>query len=327
MSQRWLVRVASQPQHGGGHVARCGTLAVALSAAGAEVTLQLDPDSPDARSRLQRRGLRCVEEPPGGAFDGIVLDGYELIASEAPALARLAPLVVLDDFCAPPGGTALAINGAADLVGDRIGETPALLGPRYALVDPRYAALPPRDRTAPVRNILVSMGRLDPDGATGRALDLVAAADADAALIVVAAPRDDLAGRLGARDRLVSDAPDMLPLLAEADLVIGAGGVSLLERMAAGVPSVTLVLADNQRLAVAGAARRGATLDGGRGDGAVTVTALRALLADGPARAAMAAAARQTVDGQGAARVAARLIALAAEPAPTRRTTHQGARA
>ena len=83
-----------------------------------------------------------------------------------------------------------------------------------------------------------------------------------------------------------------------------------MERMAAGVPSLTLGLADNQRLFVKGAARLGATIDGGdpTSDGIATI--LRSIFADGEARAAMAAAGRRTLDGKGAARVAARLMML-----------------
>lgn len=319
MTQRWLVRVASHARHGGGHVARSGTLARALAASGADVVLRLDPDSPEARARLEGLGLRCTENESPGPWSGSVLDGYELMTKDAEALARVAsPLVVLDDFLSPPACAALAVNGAFHLNGEHIGATPALLGPRYALVDPRYADLPARERAGHVRQILVTMGRLDPDNLTGQALETLARTGTDAAVTVVASAdsawRAMLSARiaaLGTRGRLVLDAPDMAPLMAEADFVIGAGGVSLMERMAAGVPSLTLLLADNQQLFVEGAAQLGATIDGG-GMGLPELTAaLKGILEDGSARAAMAAAGRAAIDGQGAARVAQRLTALA----------------
>jgi spore coat polysaccharide biosynthesis predicted glycosyltransferase SpsG len=261
-------------------------------------------------------------------MDGIVLDGYELMETQAMTLARRAPLVVIDDFLEPPVCAKLAINGAVHLDGDRIGDLPALLGPRYALVDPRYAALPSRDHTAPVRDVLITMGRIDPDNRVSACLDLLAAIGCDAQITVVASA--DLVSKTGldARIRqphcLVIDAPDMVPLLDATDFIIGAGGVSLMERMASGIPSLTLLLADNQRLFVAGAARLGATIDGGESTGPKCAALLGDILADGPARAAMAAAGRRTVDGQGAARVASHLINLATETRDPDNSAMQG---
>ena len=320
MTQRWLIRVASHARHGGGHVSRCGCLARALADAGANVTVQLDPGSPDAMARYLRLGLECREDDVlrTGPWHGSVLDGYDLIDSVARDLSRIAsPLVVLDDFLTPPPGTALAVNAAFHLHGDHIGQTPALLGPRYAMIDTGYARLPTNDRTGPVRHILITLGRLDAEGRTGRALDGVEQIAPEAKITVatsVYSPHhmalSERVGALGGRGRLVCDAPDMLDHLGAADFVVGAGGISLMERMAAGVPSMTLRLADNQRLFVEGAARLGATIDGGDPTSDGIATALRPILADGGARAAMAAAGRRTLDGKGAERVAARLMML-----------------
>ncbi|MEK9662658.1 MAG: hypothetical protein VW644_13165, partial [Alphaproteobacteria bacterium] len=314
MDQRWLIRVASHRRHGGGHFARCAVLASALAEAGADIVVQLDADSPEAAALLAPRGLACTESQPSGSWNGIVLDGYALMDEEAASLARHAPLVAIDDFLDPPACAALAVNGAVHLDGHHIGAIPALLGPRYALVDPRFAALPERDRTAPVGNILVTMGRLDPDDMTGACLDMLAETGSDATVTVVAsaemARRNRLDDRLRPPHRLVIEAPDMAQLLAESHFVIGAGGVSLMERMAAGVPSLTMQLADNQRLFVTGAARLGATLDGGAAVDARCTAMLGDILANGAARAAMAATGRRIVDGRGAARVAERLLTL-----------------
>lgn len=328
MEQRWLVRVASHRRHGGGHVSRCAVLASALVDAGAEVVVQLDKDAPEAAAVFGRHGLSCTEDAPTGPFHGVVLDGYELMETEAETLACRAPLVAIDDFLDPPSCAKLAINGAVHLDGDRIGDLPALLGPRYALIDPRYAALPSRDRAAPVCNVLVTMGRLDPDNRADDCLDLLEAVGFDAQITVVASAemvsRTGLDARIGRPHRLVIDAPDMVPLLEDTDFVIGAGGVSLMERMAAGIPSMTFSLADNQRLFVAGAARLGATVDGGESTGPECAAMLCEIFADGPARAAMAAAGRRIVDGQGAARVASHLVNLGTEARDPDRNAMQG---
>jgi UDP-2,4-diacetamido-2,4,6-trideoxy-beta-L-altropyranose hydrolase len=330
VTQRWLIRVASHARHGGGHVARCGNLGSALARAGADVMMQLDPDSPDASARLHRFGFACSESeiPPNGVWDGSVVDGYELMGEVAAGLARRAPpLVVIDDFLSPPKGAALVVNSALHLAGERVGDTPALLGPRFAMIDPRYAQMSPKTTSGPVRNVLVTTGRVDPLGLASQAVHALTSFEHDATITVVTSP--DLPGHtalvkqvdaLGPRGRLVLDAPDMVDALDDADFVIGAGGVSLMERMAAGVPSMTLLLAENQCLFIEGAARLGATIDGGQLVPEELAGALQAVFADKGARVAMAAAGRAAIDGEGADRVAERLMVLCDETITSRKS-------
>jgi spore coat polysaccharide biosynthesis predicted glycosyltransferase SpsG len=272
----------------------------------------LDPDSPEAAARLAALGLDCTADTawPIGSWDGSLIDGYGM-EKEAAVLAKNAPpMVVLDDFLVPPPGTSLVVNSAFHLTGDTINGLPALLGPAFALVDPRFSALPDRGRDQPVRKILVTFGRIDPDNATELVLEALIRAGTGAKITVVssaASPHaETIAERvrtLGGAAHLVLDAPDLVPLLAETDLVVGAGGVSLMERIAAGIPSVTLAVAENQRLFVDGAARAGATLAGS--------TDLDTLLGDAGVRARMSEAGRQIIDGGGATRVAHRMFAMA----------------
>ena len=99
----------------------------------------------------------------------------------------------------------------------------------------------------------------------------------------------------------------MAALTAAADLAIGAGGSSVWERCCLGLPSLTLVLADNQQDATAALAARGATEAVGEGD---VAGRLAALLADPIRLAQMSRAASALCDGQGAGRVAERLLAI-----------------
>ena len=326
MSARWLFRIASHARHGGGHVSRAAVLARALKEAGSDVIMQLDPGSAPAAARLSSMGLSCTEDdlPAGGgsesrAWAGSLVDGYDLLAQTAAQLARWAPpLVAIDDFLLPPQGAALVVNSAFGLDGKTIDGVPALLGPRFALVDRAFAQVSQRDRAAPVSHVLVSMGRLDPDNLTARALQAIKAAGAELRVTVAlsaGAPfRSDVEAHLagfGGRGRLLIDADNMPALLNEVDLVIGAGGVSLLERVAAGVPSVTVQLADNQKLFIDGAVAMGVTAAGGTGNVDAMAAALCDLLANPTAREAMASSAHKAVDGEGAARVAAAMRTLA----------------
>ncbi len=326
MSEDWTLRIASHPRHGGGHVSRSLVLAEALREAKASVVLALDSGADPAAETVAMRGLPyrdhdTVAAPPRL---GCILDGYDILRDEIAYWHTHAPFVaVLDDFLTPPDEADLVINGALHLSGDRVAGTPALLGPRFALVDPRYARLPDRDRSRPVSLIVVTFGRLDPDNVTGRVVEALTDAGTAARITVVAASawphlaalRRQLDALVG-RGELLLDMPDMLPLLDAADLVIGAGGVSLMERMAAGVPSVTLSIVDNQDVFVDGAVKLDTVIPGGNA-ARTTKDQLRACLQealeDEMLRARVAANGRRIVDGRGAARVAAHLQAVAAD--------------
>ena len=89
--------------------------------------------------------------------------------------------------------------------------------------------------------------------------------------------------------------------LAAADLVVTAGGVTMLEACCLGRPTVAFSIADNQSPALAGAAAAGAVLAADR----TTAAAVAArLAADYEARVRLAISGRALVDGRGAARVA-----------------------
>jgi spore coat polysaccharide biosynthesis predicted glycosyltransferase SpsG len=112
------------------------------------------------------------------------------------------------------------------------------------------------------------------------------------------------------------DAPDGLAgSLAESDAAILAGGVTLYEACALGVPALALALTGSQHRTVRAIARLGAAMDLGCAplSGATlgfAAEAVAGLMASDAARASMGRAGRQLVDGQGVHRVAARLALL-----------------
>src|SRR4051812_17908163 len=98
--------------------------------------------------------------------------------------------------------------------------------------------------------------------------------------------------------------PDLPAVLAGADLVLSAAGVTLLELCCLGVPTALVQLADNQAPGYRAAVARG--LAAGLGTAAdlpAAAPTLRALLEDDARRAALASAASTLVDGRGADRI------------------------
>lgn len=147
-----------------------------------------------------------------------------------------------------------------------------LVGSRYALLRPEFSALRAsslkrREAIAPVRKILISMGGVDQMNITGDALAVLAELRLPHELQVkvvmggkapwLEAVRLQVA-QLNFNVQVLVDQSDMASLMAEADLAIGAAGSTAWERCCLGLPSILIVLADNQRSVAAGLESYGA---------------------------------------------------------------------
>lgn len=324
---RWAFRVASRPEDGGGHVARCLTLADALAALGHKVTFVLDDTGMHWEAEIAGRGHGCgpVSATRSEVADGTLLDGYRFGEAEVRSWrARSSVIVAMIDHQEVPRWADLV--AAPGMPADRTAAGPAgvpacvLAGLDYALIDPRFIGTTRRSLQGNVKNVLVSFGQRDSKNATGLVLDALDRSaelrDAGAAITValggLAVHRAAVEARVRGQSKVSFQADaDMVECYARADLVIGGGGLGLLERMAAGLPSVSIVLADNQQPQIEACAAAGGTLN----MGPISDVDVRALagsvdaLARSPARRAeMSAAARRAVDGEGARRVAKAMV-------------------
>jgi UDP-2,4-diacetamido-2,4,6-trideoxy-beta-L-altropyranose hydrolase len=330
------------PQVGGGHVMRCLTLAKALGERGAacafattpEVAAILDAFAPDT-AREDATSLdpnALVDTVTGVQFDAVVFDHYGLGRGEHKALADGRPTLVIDDLADRPLGADLVLDSGPDrqpidytLLVDA--ETRLLLGPDYAPVRPQFAAL----RTAalnrrgqPVRKILVALGLTDLGGVTARVVGLLRPRLGEATLDVVLgrqAPSLKALTRIAVHDPRLTihvDTPEMARLMAEADMAVGAAGSTIWEACTVGLPSVLVVVAENQRPASASLAARDAAIVADAGDANFEQMLDRTLVrltADSPLRTRLAAASAQICDGLGAGRVADAFLALISDRA------------
>ncbi len=172
------------------------------------------------------------------------------------------------------------------------------------------------------------MGGIDAPNATGAMLAALPEGLQVTVVMGSAAPHlaavRALAAQKGAR--VLVDTPDMADLMAEADLAIGGVGGSAWERCALGLPTLMVVLADNQAPAAASLAATGAAVLIGRAEDPGLDAALHAALAglaSPGALAAMSAAAAGLCDGGGVPRV---VRALEAAPMQVRPATDADAR-
>jgi spore coat polysaccharide biosynthesis predicted glycosyltransferase SpsG/ribosomal protein S18 acetylase RimI-like enzyme len=333
-----LLRADAGPAIGVGHLSRCVALAEAAVARGWRVSLA---GSVVGADWLLRRlaALDVPVVPPtdltAHGADVVVVDHYgigelpdvraaaRLVSFEDGRFGRRAADVVVDANLAP---TARPADGSPLL----------LAGPRFAPL--RSEVVSARDRGSRPGGALVSGAAARdreprPDGSLGSevvARDWASRPDGPLRVVVVmggsaaagavsaamaALSRVDLPMTVRAispspvpapdgRFTVEPPTPDLPALLAGADLVLSAAGVTLLELCCLGVPAALVQLADNQaagyRAAVGGGLAAGL---GTVADLPAAVPALRALLEDPARRATLGRAAASVVDGRGADRI------------------------
>ena len=145
-----------------------------------------------------------------------------------------------------------------------------LIGPQNALLLPDFASLREyslRRREAPIlRRILIAMGGVDQPNAAGKVLEALMGCQlsADCNITVVMggnAPWTEQVRAIAANmpwpTEVLIDIPDMARIMARSDLSIGSAGTTSWERCCLGLPTLLVVLADNQKLAALHMTRTG----------------------------------------------------------------------
>ena len=209
--------------------------------------------------------------------DWLVVDHYGIDhrweSSLRPACARL---LVIDDLADRVHDCDLLLdqNVYADATDRYAGLVPAhckvLIGAAHALLRPEFAAahasaLPRVPGARPTLHVF--FGGSDPTGDTLRTLGCLAdPAFAALNIEVVLGMQNPQRGEVLARAAEMTNVEvavqvtDIARRLQGADLAVGACGSAALERCCLGVPTLTLVTADNQRQLAAGLAHHGAIL-------------------------------------------------------------------
>jgi UDP-2,4-diacetamido-2,4,6-trideoxy-beta-L-altropyranose hydrolase len=128
-----------------------------------------------------------------------------------------------------------------------------LLGPRYALLREEFRTL--RDkvkvRVGDVKKILVFFGGVDADNYTSLAMQALAELNSKQQVDVVIGvqhPNREQIQQACINHGFIChvQTTHMAELMVEADLAIGGGGTAIWERCAMGLPSIIVVMAENQ---------------------------------------------------------------------------------
>jgi UDP-2,4-diacetamido-2,4,6-trideoxy-beta-L-altropyranose hydrolase len=128
-----------------------------------------------------------------------------------------------------------------------------LIGPRYALLRNEFQIARLQTKSNTVNRILVFFGGTDIDDITGETLRALCKTDLSKIWVDIVVGANycniDLLDKLSAqrgRTHIFKSLPHLADLMAEADLAIGAVGVTNWERMCVGLPSIVISVADNQ---------------------------------------------------------------------------------
>jgi UDP-2,4-diacetamido-2,4,6-trideoxy-beta-L-altropyranose hydrolase len=336
---------------GMGHVMRMLALAQALQRIGHEVIFlsRFEP----GMSRIRQQGF-AVREVVGGLSDGankdyepaadtdavcrilateqfdcLVTDSYRV---DAAFFQQVRPFVAasfyVDDLNRFPVAVDAVVNGNINAVELGYDNWPAAsqcwLGCRYNLLRQEFAEIPERLTAVTVSNLLIVAG----GGDAGQLLvflihSLLELAVAKQISLQIVAPTHSVAdqeltalvGSYSEHVKLHRGVTEMAQLMRQCDLAISAGGSTLYELCATGVPRLAIVLADNQRGVVSAMERQELVLPLGtvaelQPD--LVVEQVSCLVNDWQRRDRMNQLGRKLVDGQGALRVAHKIAEVVA---------------
>jgi len=209
--------------------------------------------------------LAQVRDQRGVEPELLIVDHYALGAPWESRFEPHIPVLALDDLNDRPHLARFVLDqtlGKSPLSYDPwvTEDTTVLAGIDYAIlrsefVERRTASLARRTPDHPVRKVLVTLGGVDRENVTERVLEALSCVNHRFTAIVVAGvanPHYRTLQQKAAQQwpwaRVLDQTTDMADLMTQADFCVGAAGSSSWERCALGLPTVNVVLAQNQRV-------------------------------------------------------------------------------
>lgn len=288
---RLLIRTDASEQIGTGHVVRCLTVASRMAARGHQVVFAMRETRGNLIGLVREKGFSVLSWPDAESFDWArdaanvikVIDGRPFAAClvdhygidvrwERQICRHIPQIAVIDDLADRPHDCRILLdqNLAEDYASRYDSLVPAdchrLLGPNYMLLRDEFpnARRTVRPRRGQMNRLLIFMGGSDPSGETVKilaALNSLSFARVDVVVGLANRRREQIRSICRQRGYAFYCQIDFLAqLLAAADFACGAGGISLWERLYLGLPSLTTVVAANQRAVTELIRKKGLTL-------------------------------------------------------------------
>ncbi len=346
MNNRIAIRVEGSSKIGTGHVARSLTLAQEFSRRGVESVFCLKDVDGLLSDEISRKGFQVSRIPVSASFkedakcftltfekyhcQGAVLDGYDFNQNYLESVRASIPFILsIDDLAETVFCSDMVlnqnINATAKIYEGKVSSRiKLLLGPAYALLREEFNKLHavPKDFSR-VKNILVTFGGADPHNVTLKAIRALERLCGDFRITVVVGvsnPHEQEIKNYTALSKsqihVLKNVDHMGELMVDADMAISSGGSTSWELCCLGVPTLQIMLAENQRNVITGLDERGVTINLGWHED-VTEEMIHQgaanLMADGDKRRAMSSRGKSLVDGRGAERVVSQALAYCQE--------------
>jgi UDP-2,4-diacetamido-2,4,6-trideoxy-beta-L-altropyranose hydrolase len=324
---------------GTGHVMRCLTLADELRLKCTDINFICREEPGNMISYIGNRGYK-VHQLPGDIDiekdrkltnkilskyetkpDRLIIDHYDIdISYESSLRDHVKKIMVIDDLANREHDCDLLLDQNYSKIDNRYNSLVhenciQLLGPEYAILRPQFqkARENLRKRDGGVNRILVFMGGADSKNVTSKVLRAIHMLDRpDIAIDVVVGDLNQYHNEIKI---LTSKMPntichhnveDMANLMLSADLSIGACGSATWERCCVGLPTIAIILAENQKNTSENLDKEGALINLGWYHNVTENNIKEGIegLIDNPQKvASMSDKSRRLVDGKGVGRV------------------------
>lgn len=327
------IRVDGNSEIATGHIMRCLAVANGLKAAGTECIFIVADDN--SESLLSSSGFKIInlhsvwndldceiskiiaviEEQK---IDRLIVDTYFVTEKYLSALEEVCRVIYIDDLNAFRYPVSAVINYnlyASDIPYSKIyagTNTRLLLGPKYAPLRSEFQNIKPHFREN-VKKILITAGGVDTYNAAGQILCKVVKDDFFNGIeFHVVAGR--LNGHIGELETISNKYPNVIihksvermsELMCDCDIAVTAGGSTMYELCACGVPSICFSWADNQVIGVNAFSKSGLMIGAGdiRDDAEVCISkiveSLKVYCADYEMRVRYGEEMKRLVDGVG----------------------------
>ena len=339
-----VFRTDSSMDIGTGHVMRCLTLADELRERGADVSFVCRKAPGNLIQHIEDKGYRVYPLPPDidlsvdkdltqkilqkqtELIDWLIIDHYEIdILWESYLRKYVKKIMVIDDLANRYHDCDILLDQNISVKGNRYnGFVPLhclkLLGPEYALLMQEFAQarMSLKERAGEVKRILVTMGGVDHENQTAKVLKgikMLGRNDISVDVILGASNpnRSKIEEMISEMQnaKCFNNVKNMADFMVKADIAIGASGSTTWERCCLGLPSIVMVLADNQKDIAEELEKEGVVVNLGWHEDVTEMdikNAVENLLADSDKRGKMNLKGKEMVDGIGIKKVVEKII-------------------
>jgi UDP-2,4-diacetamido-2,4,6-trideoxy-beta-L-altropyranose hydrolase len=349
MKMEFIIRVDASTFIGTGHLFRCLALADELNHRGANIIFICKEEEGNLIGFIEKKGYslyrlpRSIElaedreltkkilEDRSNCPDWLIIDHYDInISYESLLREHVKKIMIIDDLADRRHDCDLLLDQTYSKNDNRYnGLVPEnciqLLGPKYAILRPQFQKANEnlRKRDGGVNRILVFMGGADSKNITSKVLRAIhMLGRSDIAIDVIIGnlnPYHDEIKILTSKIPNTSchhNVENMAELILAADLCIGAGGTTTWERCCVGLPTITIILAENQKNILESLDKEGALINLGWYQN-VTVNnikeAIEGLIDNHQKVVSVSDKSRRLVDGKGVNRVCDTMISMVSD--------------